>query len=201
MIIHELFPTVVAEYNLDRDFTQKEIDTFYSYNKMKKNVGNLISVEKNILDKKELFDIKNKIFLCAKDYIDNILKSKTKIIPYITQSWINFTNTGEWHHKHNHNNSFLSGVLYIHCNDKLDDITFHDNNYYQIDIQSKEYTRLNSKSWNIKVANKNIFIFPSSLIHEVEKVKSMTSRVSLSFNIFIKGTIGDYDLSTELRLK
>ena len=201
MIIHKLFPTVVTEYNFGREFTQKEKDTFYSSNRMMKNIGNLVSEDKNILDKKQFSDIKNKLLFFANDYIENIIKPKTKVVPYITQSWINYTNTGEWHHKHNHQNSFLSGVFYISCNEGLDDITFYDNQYNQISLTPKKFDRLNSKSWTIKVKNKNTFIFPSSLIHDVKEVKGKEPRISLSFNVFLKGTLGNFHDSTELKLK
>jgi len=39
------------------------------------------------------------------------------------------------------------------------------------------------------------------LIHEVEISENMNPRVSLSFNIFVKGNIGDYNDMTELILK
>ena len=31
----------------------------------------------------------------------------------ITQSWINFTKKGEYHHPHAHPNSLISGVFYV----------------------------------------------------------------------------------------
>jgi len=201
MITHELFPTVVGEYNLNREFTEKEKSAFQSLNEMYKNIGNLTSVNKEVLDLKELSGIKEQISVYAKEYIDTIVKPKTNIFPYITQSWINFTDKGQWHHKHNHSNSFLSGVLYISANNQIDRITFHDGRYSQINIPPKKYDRLNSSSWKLGVGSKDIFIFPSHLIHEVEISENMNPRVSLSFNIFVKGNIGDYNDMTELILK
>lgn len=201
MITHELFPTVIGEYNLNRDFTEKEKTAFQSLNEMHKNIGNLTSVNKNVLDIKELFGIKEQISMYAKEYIDKIINPKANIFPYITQSWINFTDKGQWHHKHNHSNSFLSGVLYISANNKIDKITFHDGRYNQINIPPKEYNRLNSSSWKLGVGSKDIFIFPSHLIHEVEISENTNPRVSLSFNIFVKGNLGDYNDMTELILK
>ena len=32
---------------------------------------------------------------------------------YITQSWVNVTRPGEFHHRHAHQNSILSGILYL----------------------------------------------------------------------------------------
>ncbi len=46
------------------------------------------------------------------------------ITPYITQSWLNYTETNQYHHKHQHPNSLVSGVFYINCDDKFDKIKF-----------------------------------------------------------------------------
>jgi hypothetical protein len=36
-----------------------------------------------------------------------------EIDPFVTQSWLNWTKPGQWHHKHSHPNSLYSGVLYL----------------------------------------------------------------------------------------
>jgi hypothetical protein len=35
------------------------------------------------------------------------------VTPYITQSWLNYTETNQYHHKHEHPNSLVSGVFYV----------------------------------------------------------------------------------------
>ena len=55
-------------------------------------------------------------------------------------------------------------------------------------------------SSNFFNASGDIFLFPSSLAHMVETKQGKNTRISLSFNVFIKGTVGsDRDL-TELIL-
>ena len=46
----------------------------------------------------------------------------------------------------------------------------------------------------------NIFLFPSSLTHMVETKQGENTRISLSFNVFVKGTIGNNKNLTELIL-
>jgi hypothetical protein len=43
-------------------------------------------------------------------------------------------------------------------------------------------------------------MFPSSLTHMVETKEGTNTRISLAFNVFIKGTIGVNSLLTELTL-
>lgn len=200
-MIHELFPTVVGEYSLGREFTDKEKDAITSFDQMVHNVGNLNSVDKNVLDKRGLNTIKDTILSSVKRYISEVVDPSNKIEPYITQSWINYTSNNQWHHKHNHSNSFLSGVLYVKADMSVDRITFHDDKYNQINICPKHYTRLNSSSWDIAVKTGDIFIFPSNLTHEVKVSKNNQPRISLSFNTFIRGNIGDKDYMTSLHLK
>ena len=201
MVVHELFPTVVGEYRIGRDFTEKEKNVFCSVTEMTHNVGNLNSVDKSVLDKRDLRIIKEKITESVQDYIDTIYRPISKVSPYITQSWINYTNENQWHHKHNHNNSFLSGVLYIYADSSVDKITFHDDTYNQVNIVPKDYNRLNCQSFDIGVGTGDIFIFPSRLTHEVKVSSNKNPRISLSFNTFIKGCIGQRDYMTELTLK
>ena len=46
----------------------------------------------------------------------------------------------------------------------------------------------------------DIVLFPSSLTHMVETKEGDNTRVSLAFNVFIKGTIGNNKQLTELKL-
>lgn len=45
-----------------------------------------------------------------------------------------------------------------------------------------------------------IIIFPSNLKHSVDKVKEDKTRISLSFNSFVKGSLGDKENLTEVKL-
>jgi hypothetical protein len=43
-------------------------------------------------------------------------------------------------------------------------------------------------------------MFPSSLTHMVETKEGTNTRISLAFNVFVKGTLGDNTRLTELIL-
>ena len=59
----------------------------------------------------------------------------------------------------------------------------------------------NCTSFKVPVETGNILLFQSSLQHGVEKKKGNNERLSLSFNIFIKGTVGNNNNTTQLTLK
>jgi predicted 2-oxoglutarate/Fe(II)-dependent dioxygenase YbiX len=79
-------------------------------------------------------------------------------------------------------------------------IKFYRNYYETIKIQPKEYNIYNSKSWWLPVKTGQLILFPSSTTHSVEVKKGNNTRVSLAFNVFIKGTLGDNKDLTELFL-
>ena len=199
--INGIFPTPVYFSKLYRELTKEELSFI---NKTKLDVsfndGNTTSNDNYILNKKEFQNLKSEIDLKVKDYFDKIISSTNNITPYITQSWLNYTETNQFHHKHQHPNSLISGVLYINCNEEFDKIKFFNENYKTIKPEVKEWNIWNSESWWFSVKTGDIILFPSSLAHMVETKKGDNTRISLAFNVFIKGTVGNDKQLTELIL-
>jgi uncharacterized protein (TIGR02466 family) len=199
--IFPLFPTPIYFSKLNRELTHEEL---LIINKTKldvyKNEGNTTSNENYILNNKSFKNLKEELDLKVQDYFNKIICPAGSITPYITQSWINFTEKNQYHHKHSHNNSFISGVFYINCDEKFDKIYFNKRDYERISPKVKEYNVFNSSSWWFSVKTGNIILFPSSLEHKVETKETDNTRISLAFNVFIKGKIGDNKRLDELIL-
>ena len=195
-----LFPTTVLKSSLGRDLTAKEVNFLSSINKVVESTGNYTSYNKNILDSPEIKNLKVHLNKKLHQYIAEVYKPKEKITSYITQSWMNITDPGRWHHKHTHYNSFLSGVFYLSVDNNEDKIFFYKDDYPQIYIESKEWTLNNSRQWFLDVSPLDVIIFPSNLIHDVQTTTSNSPRISIAFNSFITGTLGDYHSATELKL-
>tara|TARA_R100001591_G_C4349038_1_gene182634 strand:+ start:791 stop:1453 length:663 start_codon:yes stop_codon:yes gene_type:complete len=209
-----VFPTPVY-YNIlknnfskkEKNFLDKEIkivrDITLSLGKNKEHLvpSPVLCIPKNVyvLDSKELKNLKNNILLEVKNYFKEIVDTRNKIKPYINQSWLNFTVKGTRHVSHHHENSYLSGVLYLET-DETDQITFSKSNYLQMNIESKNYNPFNSQSWSLPVIKNQIIIFPSSLLHSVDVKKGDKDRISLAFNVFLKGKIGEEKLLRGLNL-
>ena len=122
------------------------------------------------------------------------------MVPYITQSWANYTKKNQYHHTHEHPNSFISGVLYINANEAHDKITLHKKSYQQIKPVPTEWNWYNSDSWFYTVKTGMIILFPSGTTHNVETKVGDNKRISLAFNTFFKGTMGENSQLTELIL-
>jgi len=203
-IIHNLFPTPIYTTKINRGFTKQELNFVKEQEKhSSKNQGNINTKDNYILNKKEFKNIKKFLNDCCKDYIKTIICPKNNVELYITQSWLNYTKENEYHHKHNHGNSIVSGVLYFNANKDNDNITFFNKeNYEQIspEINNNKFNVWNSQSWWLPVETGKLMMFPSSTKHQVDNKKGSNTRVSLAFNTFYKGTIGSNSKLTELIL-
>jgi len=194
--IQHLFSTPIYITELDREFTAQEL---HFVEKMKtkcvENEGNITSKDNYVLNHPSLVTLKKEMDLFIEDYFDKIICPADKITPYITQSWLNYTTKNQHHHKHNHPNSLISGILYMSADIKYDKVKFYNeykNTQYGGVVRptSKDYNRFNADSWWFAVKTGQIMLFPSSLTHAVEVKQGDNTRVSLSFNVFIKGTVG-----------
>jgi uncharacterized protein (TIGR02466 family) len=196
-----IFPTAIGRSILNRNFTNSEIHVFKQLsNDVRKNEGNFTSINSNVLNLNELKDIKDFILTETNQYLTEIFSPANNLNLYITSSWVNYSRYGNYHHRHNHPNSIISGVLYINANSDIDSIRFFKTNNSSIDISTNNYNQYNSKSWNVHVNSNDLILFPSMLDHQVDIVRNNETRISLAFNTFVKGQIGDTNLNTFLEI-
>ena len=203
MRIYQLFPEPVYFSKLERALTKKELKTINKYKKETyKNEGNITSSDNYVLKNKTLKNLKEDLQKRVIDYFDKVICTSNSIIPHITQSWINYTETNQFHHRHFHSNSYVSGVFYIDAKKEVDSIIFYRPGEAQktIGLSVTRYNQFNSPSWRCSVQIGDVVLFPSSLHHGVQKKKGPHTRISLSFNVFFKGKIGTNKQLTELIL-
>jgi|TARA_E500000305_G_scaffold64277_1_gene51231 uncharacterized protein (TIGR02466 family) len=198
--VEGLFPTPVYINNIDRNFTEQELQFVNDQqNNCIKNEGNIHTEDSYVLDRKQFKNIKIFLENCCKDYLEKIICPENNIELYITQSWLNYTKENQYHHKHLHSNSIISGVLYFNCN--KDSIKFYNSNInHTIKPLIKKYNFWNSETWTFPAKTGELFMFPSSLNHGVDVKKGDNIRISLSFNTFYRGVLGSDTALTKLIL-
>ena len=98
-MIHNLFPTPVGRYELGRDLTAKEL-SFLKKQETRNNMGNTTSIDNTILKAKELTQLRDFIETKVSEYFTTVYSPKHKVNLKITQSWTNYTEQGQYHHKH-----------------------------------------------------------------------------------------------------
>jgi uncharacterized protein (TIGR02466 family) len=153
--------------------------------------GNRKSVNTRILEEPALAALKTFITKSLNAYFDECFKPAANVSLKITQSWVNYTPPNRFHRKHTHPNSLISGVFYINALRDLDKIFFVKDDYKQILIPAREHNMHTSNIWSVPVGTGDLLLFPSDLQHMVEPTVSPQTRISLSFNTFPEGVIGD----------
>ena len=189
MTIQNLFPTPIGIYEINRPLTDEEL-VFLKNQDVRPNMGNVHSVNNTILKAIELEQISKFIEESVADYFKTVYSPKYDIHLKITQSWTNYTDAGQFHHKHSHPNSFVSGVFYVQADDKKDRIYFYKDVYEQIKLPPQDWNTWNSETWWFEANTGKLILFPSRLTHMVEPVEG-EQRISLAFNTFPVGSIGD----------
>ena len=199
--IHGIFPVPLYKSKLSRKFTKTELHFIEKMRaECRPNMGNTTSSNGYVLNEPSFSILKKKIDLFIEDYFAKIIFPPKAISPYITQSWLNYTEINEHHHPHHHSNSYLSGILYIAADKDHDNVTFGHNRYDLINISPTQGNEFNSIILSFPVETGEIIIFPSSLMHSVPVKKGKNRRISLSFNVFVKGNLGQVQDSNELKL-
>ena len=200
MNIISLFPTPVGQFNFGRKLTDEEY-AFMSEQEKKPNEGNTTSKDRKILEHEKFNDLREFITSSLQEYFDGVIKPEFDVKLRITQSWLNYTEPGQYHHKHAHPNSVLSAVFYVDADPEVDKIYFYNNHgYRQISFKAREWNLFNSESWWLPVGSGDLVVFPSHFQHSVEVKSGTNTRISLALNTFPTGYVGDEDSLTGLHL-
>lgn len=195
----DLFPTPLYINNIDAPLINQQKD--YLLNLPKKlNMGNLRSQNGYIFEHSLFAELKKTINEHLKEYV-NIIYPNSNLDVYITQSWANYTEPNQYHHKHSHPNSFISGVFYVNAIKNKDIIKFYKDLPFIYQINHNQPNNYNSGHVAILVETGDLVLFPSTFTHDVPPTTSKETRISISFNTFIRGNIGDEFAATALYLR
>lgn len=198
MQVASIFPTAIGIDTVD-EVLPKEYNHLISYESQTiVNAGNKITENNYLLEDLELSNLKSVLENKLQNYFFEIFKTNSAK-PYITQSWLNFTYQNQFHHEHNHPNSFLSGVFYLNAVDN-DKIFFHKKSDSMFEFEPDEFNLFNSHKWWIPVKTNDVIFFPSRLRHEVGINETEDCRISLAFNTFVKGEFGSVNGLKRLRI-
>jgi uncharacterized protein (TIGR02466 family) len=195
----DLFPTPLYINNINAPLINQQKNYLLNLPKIQ-NMGNLRSESGYIFEYPLFAELKKTINENIKEYV-NIVYPNTNINVYITQSWANYTEPNEYHHKHSHPNSFISGVFYVNAIKNEDMIKFYKDLPPAFQINHNQSNNYNSNDVAILVETGDLVLFPSNFQHNVPPTTSKETRISVSFNTFIRGNIGDENASTALYLR
>ena len=154
------------------------------------------SVDKRVLDRPEFSGVRGIVEREIDVYAREIMAVNSRIEFYITNSWVNVHRRGQAAGAHVHNNSLLSGVLYLEVSETSGDLVFHRDVLSllpfppALDLDMDRFNIYNCKSWGYRPKNNDVVIFPSTVNHSADPNQSDAERVCLAFNVFVRGTFG-----------
>jgi uncharacterized protein (TIGR02466 family) len=190
-----MFPTCLLLNNINRDFTEDELECILSYkNDVRENTGNFTTNDIFVLENSKLSGLKKIIEFALNDYLQQVYQPINDVKLLSTISWLNFTDKTQYHHKHCHHNSFVSGCLYINAKKESDCIVFTKRATGENwQLQPNQYNAFNSNEFSVPVSTGDLVLFPSNLLHSVPQSEHEYTRISLAFNSFFSGELGFVD--------
>ena len=200
--IYPLFPYPLVVCAKKYEFTSSE-KKYISELEMIDNIGNLMSRNDKVIDSKELSNLKRFIDEQLFNFKKNLLKIKDENEIYITQSWVNNSNPDQFHAKHKHPNSVISGVMFLDENndESLPPLRFHRTlDMFPLQFSFDELNEFNASAREFVPEQGMLMLFPSLLEHDVDKNTSDRVRTSISFNTYVRGIVGGREQLTEVNI-
>lgn len=191
---------VLYIFESDRFLSQSEKQIIDSLSVLD-NPNNL-SENRFILDLPGLENLKEFCQLQIDTYAKDICNVTDSF--YITNSWTTKNMLGTEHPVHNHPNSIFSGVYYIEAEENCSPLMLHHNTPifkdFNLEYHYKDYSIFNSNSWSFPVKTGTLIIFPSWVQHSSPANTSYIPRRLIGFNSFVRGTFGDFNYCSDLKL-
>lgn len=188
----QLWPTPIQISQYEEDYSKELAWCRQQEFRKGKDISPYLNVQSEdtfILDQPELWKIKRWIESKIDYYISTILQSSDEL--HITQSWLNISGHNKSHTPHTHTNSLISGVWYPSVDNNNTSIELMRYHVRDIELEIKEWNTINSSIYSLPLVSGQLLLFPSSLVHGAPANLSGKERLSLAFNTWPKGNLGN----------
>jgi uncharacterized protein (TIGR02466 family) len=156
----------------------------------------LTSVDKNVLDRPDYRHIHDIVLKEINAYARDVLKVSKNVEFYVTNSWVNIYRPGDQCVPHTHNNSLISGVLYLKVSETSGDLYLYRDILSlvpfppSLDLDTDSANIYNCKHFGHRPKVNEICLFPSVIMHSAGVNASDQERWCLPFNVFVRGNFG-----------
>jgi uncharacterized protein (TIGR02466 family) len=186
-----LFPTniLITDNVLESEY----LDSMVSDTLQKGKTGRQINWQSHprLQDELKYKSLSEAALNLGKKYAEN-LKWKYEHI-FITDMWSNILKPGETHAPHTHSNNIISGVFYLKANDTAG-LRFYDPRPQSTVFDlNREFNWNNCSLWEYASKTNRMILFPSWLSHMVPPNITKDNRISVAFNLMVKGKVGTPD--------
>ncbi len=196
--MHNLFPTLVAEFDLsdqvDNDVIMKKIQIsgLQMHGVLEKGLSSYIGGYDCALTRLAMADLRQSIDACLRVYCDQAGIQQNTIV----NSWCNVLKEGGKVKRHRHEKSVLSGAYYPTSDpDDCALIIENPTTVFKMSETKQHDTEYNIENVAIPTKAGKLIIWPSYLYHETQR-NSSDERYTISFNTLDQSYI---DVSTLMR--
>jgi uncharacterized protein (TIGR02466 family) len=191
---YNLFPSLVSHIECD-NFSSIQNDLLNWIYLYQKDTDSVILSNRGGWQSPSNFYVNNSSFNRFYDYIAYHINESIKIYKTefnLLNMWININRKGDYNTLHDHPVSHLSGAIWIKTPERGGNFVFHNSHsfsqYCLLESVSDEVRDATNYASSFRFQAKEgcMLIFPSDLMHLVEKNESDEDRVSISFNLGVK---------------
>lgn len=150
------------------------------------------SDDQHLLDAPELKYLKKQIMIHVNKFMAD-MRVPPEVEFYITCSWSMLHDKGDYSGEHYHQNSLISGIVYLNVDEQSGSVVFkRDWQTLFPNAVSPEFNAFNAYNCDtvgFTPKNGELYLFPSFLKHNVTASESDIDRRCIAFNVFAKGPI------------
>lgn len=194
---YDIFPLFsIPVYKSNVTFTSYEEDTIKNliYKSLSSGVGKRTDEISNpVLENVELKELKSQVNYHIDTYAHKVLCVKDQYKFTMTNSWVFLLENDDYGIAHSHSYSLISGIVYIQAEENCGNVVFYKNSQYlntfppMYPLEYDDYNIYNSSNFYFTPNKYDIILFPSHLVHNVEKNLSSKGRYCLAFDVMVEG--------------
>jgi len=147
--------------------------------------------------RKEVRPLCDKIVHVVKRISNEVLFFNTEYEVEITAMWANIQKPHTQFDRHKHRNNMFAGVFYVTGGDDFPPIQFWNPVDPQLKPDTSQNNQFNSLGCTLPTTKDMLLIFPAYLEHSVAMNTSDKDRISIAFNIMLRG---EYDKRETLQM-
>ena len=195
--VHSLFPTPVFQSEIPVEDRWLEHVKTLDYDRTAMDNG-YISRDRDIFSHSQLRSLKHEISDAVKYFAYQHLKVCDYVYIDVCRAWGIKHMPNDWAQNHCHMNSVFSGIYYLDVHEDSGDLVIekgqHSTNCFMTTLTPDVnfFNQYTQQSWRVRPENGMILVFPSQVIHNVEKNKTDQVRYAVAFDVFIRGKFGHY---------
>ena len=187
-----LFPTTIHWYDnvLEKEYIDSMIEYLETKGDEKIKFGQNWQSKPDIHKHNKFKVLTDKVLELSKIYFDDMNWIYDDYD--ITDMWGTISPTHHYHRPHTHSNNILSGVYYLKSDEQAN-IIFADprQQAHVLEPKVKEWQLNNAPNWNYPSTVNRLILFPSYMVHHVPVNTSSQNRISVAFNVMLKGKVGE----------